>query len=244
MSLVNTLKRKMKFIIKIIEHREIIVRKDVDVTLENVGNGMMDSAFIFLKGLENAERIIIVSAGIGDQINFELDILKKLSDKDVKLFAIDPTPKALQFLESVELPENFHVIPCALCGEDKKIQFALPSAEGWISGSGETLKKDERKLEEVIEVDGKRLSTILKENNIQKVDLLKLDIEGSEFAALDNILSEKVDVKQMTIDLHHRSMVNNKNLLKNLIKKFHKYGYKICFVEKGNLNICCIKNAL
>lgn len=241
MNLISTLKRKIKFILKIIKHKEIIIRKDIDVALEKIGNNEMDSAFICLKALENAGGVIIVSAGIGTQINFELDILKKLTGRSVILLAVDPTPKALQFLESVELPENFHIIPCALCSEDKKMRFALPSAEGWISGSGEALKKDGRKLEEVIEVDGKKLSTILRENNIYKVDLLKLDIEGSEFAVLDNILSEGLDIRQMTIDLHHRSMINNKNLLKNLINKLHKCGYKVCYVEEGNLNICCIK---
>lgn len=236
------IKSNIKFLLKVIRHTEIIIKKDIDVVLENIGNDEMDSAFVCLEALTGTSGgVCIVSAGIGDQINFELDVLKRLQEKNVVLLAIDPTPKALQFLRSVELPVNVKVIPYALCAEDKKVEFSLPDEEGWVSGSAEALNEDGRRLEKIIEVEGKKLSTILKENGLQKIDLLKLDIEGSEFAVLDNILSEGIDIKQMTIDLHHQYMVKNKDLLKKLIKKLHECGYKICFAGKDNLNICCIK---
>lgn len=55
-----------------------------------------------------------------------------------------------------------------------------------------------------IEVDVKKLSTLMQENSHTHIDLLKMDIEGSEYAVLDNILKEKIDIKQICVEVHHR----------------------------------------
>lgn len=240
MKLLHEVKRKIKLGINIIRGGDAIIKRDVVLDLCNVGNYEMDSAFICLDKLMKKKEIIIVSAGIGDQINFELDIMERLKDKRVILLAIDPTPKSLKFLSDSVLPDDFVVVPYALCGKNEELSFALPAAEGWTSGSTEELLEDGRQLKTEIKVQGKTLKTILEEHGIEKIDLLKMDIEGSEFDVLDNILSDGIPVEQMTIDLHHHIMKNNTHLVKNLIDKLHKSGYQICYVDKMHYNICCV----
>jgi len=86
------------------------------------------------------------------------------------------------------------VIPYALCGRDGEVSFSLPRDPRWVSGSEVNLSEDSRDLdhENKINVNGKTLKSIMKEFNLARVDFLKMDIEGSEFAVLENILTDQI----------------------------------------------------
>ncbi len=77
---------------------------------------------MFKNKSNNGKPYIVYSAGIGTCIDFELELLNKFKDWgiNVELFAIDPTPKSLDFLFKQELLENFYVLPYALSNKDEK----------------------------------------------------------------------------------------------------------------------------
>jgi FkbM family methyltransferase len=156
------------------------IRRQVMLPTARIAEGKMDGGVIsewFVTQTQRPQPVIIVSAGIGDQIDFELELLFRLAALGVqaKLYAIDPTPKALEFLANQELPENFHVIPYALCARDGEISFALPRDPRWVSGSEVELAEDSRDLdhENKIRVKGKTLKSIMAQFNIERVDFLK-----------------------------------------------------------------------
>lgn len=128
---INKLQEKLK--------GRIFLKNDIDLPYELIGNHEMDSCMVFMDyfrktSFTDGRQVVIYSAGIGDQINFELDLLEKLKRAGVEaqLYAIDPTPKSLAYLNTQNLPDNFHVLPYALSDRDEMLEFALPTAEGWM----------------------------------------------------------------------------------------------------------------
>lgn len=228
-------KRVMK---ELINRRIYVHVDDNSVNTIRIASQYMDNGMIALDGLVKNmkdERLIIYSAGIGDQIHFELELLKILkTGGKAELYAFDPTPKSLEFLSNQELPENFHVFPYAISEKNETLQFALPTKDGWVSGSAENVKQDSRELDFIntIEVQGKSLESIMEELGHDRIDLLKMDIEGSEFNALPPALEKRLDIKQMTIDHHEHMFRNGNKKLRSLVKELHKAGYKIFYATK------------
>jgi FkbM family methyltransferase len=70
------------------------------------------------------------------------------------------------------------------------------------------------------------LDEIIKENNITKIDLLKVDIEGSEYDLLNNIQDETYSkINQITVEFHD---FLDKNLIpetKKIIEKLNSLGF-------------------
>lgn len=77
----------------LLSNKSIDIPKTIDMPTELIGNAEMDSCLVYMGIFEkgNKEPYIIYSAGIGDQINFELDLLRILKEKGIRaeLYAID-----------------------------------------------------------------------------------------------------------------------------------------------------------
>lgn len=202
----------------------------------------------FVTQTRREQPVVIISAGIGDQINFELDLLSRLAGLGLRaeLYAIDPTPKSLAFLAEQKLPANFHVIPYALTSRDGEISFSLPRDPRWVSGSEVELSDDSRDLdyENRITVSGKTLTSIMAEHNIERVDLLKMDIEGSEFSVLDNILEDRIPIEEMLIDVHHYLMPGGDGLLKGMLSGLKRGGFGIFESEEDKTFSCISRNVV
>ena len=66
-------------------------------------------------------------------------------------------------------------------------KFYLPSNEDYVSCSLEKGMKGTK----FINVNVRTLKTIMKELNHSKIDLLKMDIEGTECDVIENMINEK-----------------------------------------------------
>lgn len=222
---------------------QVIVETELAINYSLICEDCMDKGVVCFDKFENKEELIIYSAGIANQINYELDLLERLNKKRVQLYAFDPTPKALEFLYKQKLPDNFHVMPYAISDEDKKIQFALPTQEGWMSGSAERVKNDERKMDfkNTIQVEGRSLKSIMKELGHDRIDLLKMDIEGSEFSALSSAFADNLKIEQICLDYHEYMFRRGRSMLKHFIIQLHNSGYRVYYSEPNGRCVGLIK---
>ena len=58
-----------------------------------------------------------------------------------------------------------------------------------------------------------------------------MDIEGSEFSAMENILAEKCCFGQLCIEVHDRFLKNGRKLLKEMIRNLNNNGYYLSFIS-------------
>jgi FkbM family methyltransferase len=138
---------------------------------------------------------IIYGGGVGRDVTFERALVDRFG-ANVVLF--DPSPTGL---ETMSLPENqipqFQFVPVGLSGCNGTLRFAPPPdpKEGsWFTASGTS---------KTITVPCVDLTTLMKQNGHERIDLLKIDIEGAEYDVLDHLLDRKLSVKQVLVEFHH-----------------------------------------
>ncbi len=178
------------------------------------------------------KKLNIFSFGLGEDISFDIDIIKKY---DARLYGFDPTPKSVKYVESMNLDERFTLYKYALSDTVGTLTFNLPENENHVSGSLENISSIN-----TIEVICKDLQTICKELDVEKIDILKMDIEGSEYKVVENILNNKIFPAQILIEYHHffDSFTNKDTkqsielLLEHGYDLFHIDGYNYSFLKK------------
>lgn len=181
------------------------------------------------------KKTIVYSFGIGTDISFDLDLIKKYS---LIVNAFDPTPRSLDWLKEQEIPENLKIYPWGIADYNGKEEFVLPAQENFVSfrKSKENLTKNN------IQLRVYRLSTIMKKLGHQRIDILKMDIEGFEYQVIEDILKNKLNIKQILVEFHHRFSGFNKKDTETAISKLNKSGYKIFNISDVGLEYSFIKD--
>ncbi|HEY6003537.1 MAG TPA: FkbM family methyltransferase, partial [Anaeromyxobacter sp.] len=77
------------------------------------------------------------------------------------------------------------------------------------------------------------LCTVMKELGHQRIDLLKMDIEGAEYAVLENMLATGVRPRIVCVELEHPSPVRNVRTVLAL----RRAGYDVCRVDGRNITL-------
>ena len=76
-------------------------------------------------------------------------------------------------------------------------------------------------------VESRTLKSIMNENSIDYVDILKIDIEGSEYDVLESIDKETYSkIRQITVEFHDFIDPSLKNRNENVIKYLNSLGFK------------------
>ena len=180
---------------------------------------------------------ILFSFGVGEDISFDLAV-SKLGLQNIFLF--DPTPKAIDYVKKMHLPDNFYFSPIGISDKDEYADFFLPRNDDNVSGSLAVHKQlDSAK---VINVQLKKLSTIINELNVQKIDILKMDIEGSEYKVLNNIMMEGIFPTQICIEFHNNFYKNGKKLFKETVDLMSAKGYEIKAISDSGNELLFVRN--
>ncbi len=135
---------------------------------------------------------LIYSFGVGQDVSFDLELIEKTG---CSVHGFDPTPKSIEWMSRQPLPENFIFHTYGLADTDGLMSFSPPPNPDWAS------YREDPAGSCVFPV--KKLSTIKRElGHAGVIDFLKLDIEGSEYSVLDDILSNGLNPIQMSVEFH------------------------------------------
>lgn len=208
------------------------------------------------KNISLNEDSIVYSGGAGEDISFDL----KLQDKyNCWIIIIDPTKRAIKHYEEVKkfyndnnfkftgniqkdyiqniknLNINFNKIiflDMGLYNKKNLLKFYKQDNPNYVSQSLENnmfgINYD------IVKVD--TIKNIMNELNHNNIDLLKLDIEGSECDVLDKMLDDNILPKYLCIEFD--LLLKNKDFNKKtekIGKRLESFGYKI--LKNDNFNI-------
>ena len=184
------------------------------------------------------ENTIIYSFGIGEDISFDNAIIEKHS---CKVFGFDPTPKSINWIANQKKNPNFHFYGFGLDSKSGFVDFYLPNNDEHVSGS--LLKQKNVSELKKVSVEMKSFEDIIKELGHNQVDILKMDIEGSEYEVMDNILASKLSINQILVEFHERFFADGKDKTIEVIKKMKKNGYEIFAISDSYEEISFIKKS-
>lgn len=169
------------------------------------------------------ENCVVYSFGIGGDLSFSEAVI----EEGGVVYAFDPTPKSIGFVENHKLfsNPNFHFFPYGLSDKDGKEKFYLPIRSDWVSAS--VISHQYVDDNNMIEVEMRTLRSIMKELNHKHIDILKMDIEGSEFKVIEDLMNSTLGViefKCCLMETHERFFP----------KKEREYAYKLYSIMNKN----------
>jgi len=172
---------------------------------------------------------VIYSVGVGEGIDFDLQLIERYG---VKVYAFDPTPNSIEWLKKKQLPDNLEFCPYGLSGKDEKIKiFPRVSRKGKKSSSMFSVVSEAGDTSDGIEVQMHSLKTIMDKLGHNRIDILKMDIEASEYAVIADIVNQQLDIGQILVEFHHRFPSVGKQMTIEAVDILNKAGYKIFFIS-------------
>lgn len=172
----------------------------------------LNASNYILKDPEN-KKIIIISAGIGDNIDFEKFLLKNFNVK--KLIAIDPTSTSKKKVKQIG-HKNFFFENKALFINNKKIKIFLPY-ENNVDNPNYSIANIYNSIK-YIYIYPITFTEIIKKYKIKKIDVLKLDVEGVADKIITDLICKKIYPDQILFELERPySIFKQFNFFKNFI---------------------------
>ena len=182
---------------------------------------------------------VVYSFGIGEDLSFSLGLIDTFQ---CSVYGFDPTPRSIEWVYQQSLPETFHFSGVGIDKESGRVRFFLPRNAQYVSGS--RVEQINVSVHHSIEVQMKRFIDIASELGHRKIDVLKLDIEGSEHDVIPDVLQSGVDISQILIEFHDRFMPNGRQQTNKTVNELRKYGYEIFAVSDTCQEVSFIKTAL
>jgi FkbM family methyltransferase len=204
---------------------------------------------------------ILYCVGAGEDISHDIEVAKTCG-APVHIF--DPTVRAIQHVDLVKavlngatpvadrrygggdpgywdrilqnaIPgDSVHMHPWGLFTEDNDaMKFYMPSNTDYVSHS----LMEGMKGRSYTTVPVKKIQTIMKELGHSSIDLLKLDIEGSECDVLDQMLAASIFPKYLSVDFDlgwTGERIRDRERCLKTIDKLYKNGYTLLYNQEGS----------
>ena len=225
--------RKIKRIIKSLLGKDFFSKEQIKIDKVTHG-GDYGGWDIYEKDL-NSESIVY-SFGVGEDASFDTSIIDRFK---LTVFAFDPTPNSIAWVRSQGFSKKFKLYEYGLADFNGFICFNPPSNPNHVS---HTILDRKETNDDSIEVEVKKLRTIMEELEHEKIDLLKMDIEGAEYQVIEDLVNSDIRPKQLLIEFHHRFPSVGIEKSKSAIKKLNKLGYLIFSVSDSGEEYSFIYN--
>jgi FkbM family methyltransferase len=146
-----------------------------DIILEQINNERMYDPV-----LSNKDDLVILDVGA----NIGLFSLYA-QDSAQRIICLEPTPRTFNILQKLTIGvDNIVTQATALSDHDGEISFYI--------SDNPTINSIVNQVGEEVQVQARTMATVLKENNLDWVDFVKCDIEGSETLAITDATIDPV----------------------------------------------------
>lgn len=140
------------------------------------------------------EESVVYSGGVGEDVTFDQSVIRAFG---CSVFAFDPTPRAVAFAKRVDEPE-FHFFPVGLWSEDSVQEFRAPRNPDHVSHSIGAIEDATGGFRAAC----RSIPSLMREFGHDRITVLKLDIEGSEYDVLPAMLADGVTPEVVCVELH------------------------------------------
>jgi FkbM family methyltransferase len=182
---------------------------------------------------------ICYCVGCGEDISFDIGLINSFS---CDVFGFDPTPRAIKHVRTVAGQNpKYHFNDVGLWDKEDTLKFFAPRNLHHVSHSLLNLQK----TDDYISVNVKRLSRLMDELSHQRLDLLKLDIEGAEYKVIESIIEDNINIKVICVEYDECfNPLDNKykDRIRASVKSLIKNSYSMVYAQ-GNGNYTFVKNA-
>jgi FkbM family methyltransferase len=171
---------------------------------------------------------LVYSFGVGEDISFDLAAIDRFN---VSIDAFDPTPRSHEWINQQKLPAAFRFHSVGLAANDGEAEFFAPEKAQNVSYSAKPAPNSDLGLK--VKAPVKRLESLIAKLGGTPPDILKMDIEGFEYAVIDDVLAGPVRPQQWLIEFHHRMYNIGNDKTQDAIAKLRAHGYLLYYVSES-----------
>ena len=218
----------IKLFLKRISGKELWLRCELNVATSKIGE------WAFVPELLASDSIVY-SLGVGDSVEFDLGVIERFGST---VYAFDPTPYAMDWVAKQTLPAEFVFKPWAASGTDGSLRlYRRVSARGKRARIMWTADAGAGDIEDHIDAPSYTIASIMQRLQHERVDLLKMDVEGAEYDILDGLKDVQNLPKQLLVEFHHRFRSIGKQKTATAIKTLRALGYQIFWLSETGREI-------
>ena len=208
---------------RVIQGRDLLVFPDTDGLLERHGSEY--GGWVICRQTLN-RKSCVYSVGIGEDVSFDLSLIHSYG---VEVYGFDPTPRSIAWVAGQALPAGFHFLPYGLAAVDGVRRFYAPverqhvsysMVEGARGVSGESTEAEVRSLRSLMAMTGH-----------ERIDLLKMDIEGAEYDVIEALVSQEMPIRQLLVEFHHSTVQDGVERTRRALWLLRRAGYLLYAVS-------------
>jgi len=163
--------------------------------------------------------------GVGDNAAWEEAVLER---HGAEVFAFDPTPVSAAWVAQRPWPRGWHFAAVGLAAADGELGFRAPRKGANYVPVTEGAPADLR-------APVRRLATLVAERGHDRLDVLKLDIEGGEYDVLARDLPLPVPVDQLLVEFHHGMDGHSLGDTLAALAALRREGFKLFWISPRGL---------
>lgn len=186
---------------------------------------------VAVEPLRKTTNPIVLSFGLGDDISFDEEICRRYS---ARVYGFDPTTASLNWIAARGKPTNMQVFPIGIANFDGRQKFLLPARDFRGNFSAKAPAGNP------IICNVMRYSSILSLLELQHIDVLKLDIEGSEYDVIPDIMTSSILPVQLLIEFHHRLHRISVAETRKAVNMIREAGFSLFSVSPGGQELSFI----
>ncbi len=187
---------------------------------------------------------LLIDCGLGKDISFPVSFLDQFGGRVV---GVEPNPHSLEYCKNVA-PKGMRIIPQAFWIETgNTLTFHLPRPQeelpkGADGVSGSILDSHTYVGDESISVETISFAEILKQEQRQECDVLKMDIEGAEYEILEALCNsgEIALAKQLLVEFHHGATSYTQADTERIVSMLEARDFRLIHTEGRNYIFCRI----
>jgi FkbM family methyltransferase len=197
--------------------REPVIPVEAGHVLERHGSEY--GGWQILRGSISSDSVV-VDIGLGEDISFSVSLMDQAG---CTVHGFDPTPRAIAYVRGLALPRLvLHEVGVA--ARSGRVTFHLPDNDAHVSGS---LLRGEHTSRRSIDVDVVALDDVFRRIGAERIDLLKLDVEGAEY---DTLLSGAFRelaprIRTICVEFHHRWPAVGPDATRRAVERLAELGF-------------------
>ena len=160
---------------------------------------------------------LVYSLGLSENLSFDLGMIQQ---HGAKVHGFDPTIESQRFVAKSHLPADFHYHPLAVAGHDGQLDLYERMGKGGRKKGACFLK-----------TSCKKISSLVQELGHSRLDILKIDVEGSEYPILEDVCLKGIPVSQIAVEFHHRFEEIGLSATIRSHQMLLKHGYQLAHIS-------------
>jgi len=180
----------------------------------------------------------VFSVGVGEDISFDLGLINKYG---CVVFALDPTTRSQQWVAKSVTDRRFVFHKIALAATDGTLELFPPSETAHVSAS---CRQSSHTLTASYAVPCMRLTTLMREKGVTRINVLKMDIEGAEYDVIQDIVKSGLaqSIDQLLVEFHHHFSSFSTKDTQKAVEKLCNNNFQIAWVSNAGHEVLFVQN--